>query len=62
MNGPLEQVGRDAFSAGRLGEWFDETQVDALWTEHRSRRADHGLALFELTCLGLWRAAAPLTL
>ena len=43
-------------------EWFDPKTVDTLWAEHRGGRADHGLALFELTCLGLWRAAAPLTL
>jgi asparagine synthase (glutamine-hydrolysing) len=62
MNGPLEEIGRGAFSAGRLQEWFDPGRVDALWTEHRSGRADHGLALFELTCLGLWRASAPISL
>jgi asparagine synthase (glutamine-hydrolysing) len=62
MNGPLEAVGREAFSAGRLREWFDPKTVDTLWAEHRGGRADHGLALFELTCLGLWRAAVPLTL
>ena len=62
MNGPLADVGREAFSSGRLGEWFDPKSVDALWTEHRRGLADHGLALFELTCLGLWRSAAPLTI
>jgi asparagine synthase (glutamine-hydrolysing) len=62
MNGPLADVGRDAFSSGRLQEWFDSKSVDALWAEHRGGHADHGLALFELTCLGLWRSAAPLTL
>jgi asparagine synthase (glutamine-hydrolysing) len=62
MNGPLGDVGREAFSAGRLQEWFDPNGVETLWAEHRSGRADHGLALFELTCLGLWRAATPLSL
>jgi asparagine synthase (glutamine-hydrolysing) len=62
MNGPLEGVGRDAFRAGRLGEWFDADRVEALWREHRRGQADHGLALFELTCLGLWRARVAVTL
>jgi asparagine synthase (glutamine-hydrolysing) len=62
MNGPLGDVGRDAFRTGRLDEWFDPTRVDSLWTEHRQGRADRGLALFELTCLGLWRARTAATL
>lgn len=62
MNGPLEGVARDAFRAGRLDEWFDPARVDTLWAEHRGGRADHGLALFALTGLGLWRAHRAATL
>ena len=62
MNGPLEAVGRDAFRAGRLDEWFDAARVEALWREHRDGRADHGLTLFELTALGLWRTRVAVTL
>ncbi len=62
MNGPLEAVGRDAFRTGRLDEWFDAGRVEALWREHRDGRADHGLTLFELTTLGLWRTRVPVTL
>jgi asparagine synthase (glutamine-hydrolysing) len=56
FNGPLEEIGRRAFADGALGEWFEPLAVERLWTEHRSGRADHGLALFALTGLGLWRA------
>src|SRR5262249_34035568 len=56
FNGPLEAIGRRAFVDGALGEWFEPPAVERLWTEHRSGRADHGLALFALTGLGLWRA------
>jgi asparagine synthase (glutamine-hydrolysing) len=56
FNGPLERVGRRAFEAGMLGDWFEPQAVERLWTEHRSGRADHGLALFALTGLGFWRA------
>ncbi len=62
MNGPLRDVGRDAFRSGALWEWFDADRVDALWREHERGDADHGLLLFELTCLGLWRTRVPVTL
>lgn len=62
LNGPLATVARDACAAGRLNEWLDGQQVDRLWREHGSGKADHGLVLFALTCLGLWRARVPVTL
>jgi asparagine synthase (glutamine-hydrolysing) len=62
LNGPLRTVARDAFAAGRLGEWLDGQQVERLWRAHESGKADHGLILFALTCLGLWRTRVPVTL
>jgi asparagine synthase (glutamine-hydrolysing) len=62
LNGPLRTVAREAFAAGRLTEWLDGQQVERLWREHGSGQADHGLILFALTCLGLWRARVPVTL
>ena len=62
LNGPLGAVAREAFAAGRLAEWFDGDYVDRLWREHGAGRADHGLVLFALTCLGLWRSRVPVTL
>ena len=54
LNGPLEELGRAATSTARMREWFDAAALDRLWADHRARRRDHGLALFGLTCLGLW--------
>jgi asparagine synthase (glutamine-hydrolysing) len=54
LSGPLEQIGRAATTTAAMREWFDTAALERLWSEHRTRRRDHGLALFGLTCLGLW--------
>lgn len=54
LSGPLQKLGRAATSTAEMREWFDAAALDRLWSEHRARRRDHGLALFGLTCLGLW--------
>jgi len=62
FNGPLEAVGRRAFDEGALGEWFEPREVDRVWSEHRAGSADHGLLLFAMTGLGLWRSRTGATL
>jgi asparagine synthase (glutamine-hydrolysing) len=54
LEGPLHELGRSATETPRMKEWFDPAAVERLWTEHRARKRDWGLALFGLTCLGLW--------
>jgi asparagine synthase (glutamine-hydrolysing) len=54
LSGPLEEIGRAATTTAAMREWFDAAALERLWSEHRTRRRDHGLALFGLTCLGLW--------
>jgi asparagine synthase (glutamine-hydrolysing) len=52
--GPLEDLGRAVTLSARMREWYDTDAIESLWTAHRARRQDFGLALFGLTCLGLW--------
>jgi asparagine synthase (glutamine-hydrolysing) len=52
--GPGRDLGRAATAGPVLGEWFDPAAIEKLWTQHERRTHDRGLALFALTCLGLW--------
>jgi asparagine synthase (glutamine-hydrolysing) len=54
LAGPLEEIARAATRTAALREWFDSETVDRLWSDQRARRRDYGMALFGLTCLGLW--------
>lgn len=54
LSGPLEEIARAATTTAAMREWFDPAVLERLFAEHRTRRRDHGLALFGLTCLGLW--------
>ncbi len=55
--GSLEDTARRATAPDVLAEWVRPEVVETLWREHRDRRRDNGLALFALTCFGLWLAA-----
>jgi asparagine synthase (glutamine-hydrolysing) len=54
LAGPLRELAQDATSPRALGDFFRPEPIARLWDEHLARRADHGLKLFGLTCLGLW--------
>ncbi len=60
--GPLRELCRQSLASPRLCEWFDAAQIERLWRDHESMRADNGLKLFGLMTLGLFMegaAAAP---
>jgi len=50
----LGDAAREITQDPSMAQWFEPTEVDLLWREHRARRADNGLKLFGLTCFGLW--------
>jgi asparagine synthase (glutamine-hydrolysing) len=54
LAGPLRELAHHATSPEVLGEFLRPEPISRLWDEHVARRADHGLKLFGLTCLGLW--------
>jgi asparagine synthase (glutamine-hydrolysing) len=54
LAGPLRELAQDATSPRVLGEFLRPEPIVELWDAHLARRADHGLKLFGLTCLGLW--------
>jgi asparagine synthase (glutamine-hydrolysing) len=54
LSGPLEPVARAAMNNAVMREWFDPAALERLWSDHHARRRDYGMALFGLTCLGLW--------
>jgi asparagine synthase (glutamine-hydrolysing) len=54
LAGPLRELAHEATSPRALGEFLRPEPIARLWEEHLARRADHGLKLFGLTCLGLW--------
>jgi asparagine synthase (glutamine-hydrolysing) len=54
LAGPLAQFGRAAMADSELFDWVEPAAVEALWSDHDARRADHGFRLFTLICLALW--------
>jgi len=58
LDGVLGDVAFEVTHDPSMAEWFDTSQIDTLWAEHRERRRDNGLRLFGLACLGLWMNAA----
>jgi asparagine synthase (glutamine-hydrolysing) len=50
----LRELSESTLAQPALGDWLDTTVVQKLWEQHRGRKADHGLKLYGLTCLGLW--------
>jgi asparagine synthase (glutamine-hydrolysing) len=54
LDGVLGDAAREITQDPSMAQWFEPTEVDLLWREHRARRADNGLKLFGLTCFGLW--------
>jgi asparagine synthase (glutamine-hydrolysing) len=54
LAGPLRELAHDSTGPAVLGEFVRPEPIARLWEEHLARRADHGLKLFGLTCLGLW--------
>ncbi|MDR0407008.1 MAG: asparagine synthase (glutamine-hydrolyzing) [Holosporales bacterium] len=54
LKGLLRECARDVTSSVTLLPWFKPQAVQRLWQEHEEGRADHGLRLFGLLCLGLW--------
>jgi asparagine synthase (glutamine-hydrolysing) len=56
--GPLCELAKHATSQEVLGEFLRPEPIARLWEDHLARRADHGLKLFGLTCLGLWLEGA----
>jgi asparagine synthase (glutamine-hydrolysing) len=57
--GPLRELAQRATASDALAEWLEPAAVEQLWREHEARRRDNGLALFGLTCLGLWLERRP---
>jgi asparagine synthase (glutamine-hydrolysing) len=54
----LAELGQSALETLDRDGWLMRPYAEQLWAEHRAGRADHGLKLFGLTCLGLWRQGA----
>jgi asparagine synthase (glutamine-hydrolysing) len=56
LRGPLAEMTADLLADGRLNArgLFRQAEVDRLWTEHRSGRADHAHRLWQLLMLELW--------
>jgi asparagine synthase (glutamine-hydrolysing) len=69
LRGPLAEMTDDLLRDGRMNArgLFRQREVDRIWTEHRSGRADHRHRLWQLLMLELWfrqfvdrqRAPAP---
>jgi asparagine synthase (glutamine-hydrolysing) len=56
LRGPLAEMTGDLLTDGRMNArgLFRQREVDRLWTEHRSGRADHRHRLWQLLMLELW--------
>ncbi|HLQ60925.1 MAG TPA: asparagine synthase-related protein, partial [Candidatus Acidoferrales bacterium] len=54
LAGGLRDLAREVTHDGALSCWVEPAAVELLWGDHEGHRADNGLKLFGLTCLGLW--------
>jgi asparagine synthase (glutamine-hydrolysing) len=56
LRGPLAAMANDLLLDGRLKSRgiFNDREINRLWREHRSRRADHEHRLWQLVMLELW--------
>jgi asparagine synthase (glutamine-hydrolysing) len=58
--GPLRELCEDTLFSGSMRQWFDQTAMQQLWSDHERKRRDNGLKLFGLLTVGLFvqRASA----
>ncbi len=56
MRGPLREWSHGIIF-GQLGNWFEEKALAQLFSEHDSRRVDHGKRLWALVVLAAWLEA-----
>jgi len=54
LAGDLAELARGAMHTAKMAEWFDLSEINRLWRDHREGRRDNGLKLFGLAMLGLW--------
>jgi asparagine synthase (glutamine-hydrolysing) len=56
LRGPLAAMTNELLTDGRMRDrgLFDEREVARLWSEHRTRRAEHPHRLWQLVMLELW--------
>src|SRR5262245_60382960 len=56
LRGPLAPMATDLLMDGRLRDRgiFEAREVERIWNEHRTRRADHPHRLWQLVMLELW--------
>jgi asparagine synthase (glutamine-hydrolysing) len=57
LRGGLADLAKEVTTDGGMDSWFNREVIDELWRDHEARRADNGLKLFGLTCLGMWLEA-----
>lgn len=50
----LINLGREISLDTNMQDLFQTAYIETLWKEHVSKKQDHGLKLFGLTCFGLW--------
>lgn len=58
--GPLRELCEDTLFSAPMRQWFDQTAMQQLWSDHERKRRDNGLKLFGLLTVGLFvqRASA----
>ncbi len=54
LRGELRDLGRAASLSAAMREFFAPAQIERVWRDHETGRADNGYRLFGLICLGLW--------
>jgi asparagine synthase (glutamine-hydrolysing) len=57
LRGGLGELAKEVTTDGGMDLWFNRQVIDELWRDHDAKRADNGLKLFGLTCLGMWLMA-----
>lgn len=56
--GPLRELCEDTLFSAPMRQWFDQTAMQQLWSDHERKRRDNGLKLFGLLTVGLFMQRA----
>ena len=54
LTGGLAELAHRATHSEKMAEWFNLSEIDRLWRDHRDGRRNNGVKLFGLVMLGLW--------
>lgn len=54
LSNDLFEMAYEITTSSSLCQWFNKTEIEKLWFEHKKRVCDNGHRLFNLLCLGLW--------